>query len=103
MNFFHIRFFSYIIGRHSFLGNSLFFVVSIMMPKYDTALKIMILYLLSIMFYYIQSNDANSWNLAEDSQIQTLQQCIGSESDVKFSIADPVSGKLFYSVCKLRL
>ena len=52
------------------------------------------------MFYYIQSNDANVWNPALDSQIQTLQQCIESESDVKFVITDPVSGKSFHSVCK---
>ena len=52
------------------------------------------------MFYYIQSNDANVWKPAMDSQIETLQSCIESQSDVKFVITDPVSGKSFNSVCK---
>ena len=52
------------------------------------------------MFYYIQSNDANVWKPAMDSQIETLISCIESQSDVKFVITDPISGKSFNSVCK---
>lgn len=52
------------------------------------------------MFYYIQSNDANSWKPAINSQIETLQSCIENKLDVKFVITDPVSGKSYNSVCK---
>ena len=52
------------------------------------------------MFYYIQSNVANEWKPAMDSQIETLQSCIECKSDVNFVITDPVSGKSFNSVCR---
>ena len=52
------------------------------------------------MFYYIQSNNANEWKPAMDSQIETMKSCIENKSDVKFVITDPISGKSFNSVCK---
>jgi len=52
------------------------------------------------MFYYIQSTEANEWKPAMDSQIETMQSCIESKSDVNFVVTDPISGKSFNSVCK---
>lgn len=52
------------------------------------------------MFYYIQSNNANEWKPAMDSQIETMKSCIESKSDVKFVVTDLISGKSFNSVCK---
>ena len=50
--------------------------------------------------YFVQSNAPNEWLPAIDSQIEIMNQCRDSQSNIHFVIQDPKSNKSFNSLCQ---